>query len=207
MGASAVVGTTIPHAVGYAYALKLQKKPSVVVSFFGDGASDEGVFHESLNFAALKSSRSSSSARTTTTRSTRTSGPAARPDICGRAHAHGMPAERIEDNDVLEINRARGRRRSRQLRRGKSGPCFFECMTYRWKEHVGPGEDYDLGYRIQKRSRALDRRRPGSGVSARSSTRDAAGHRAARSRTRSRGVRLRGGQPVSSPRRTLYRHV
>ena len=54
MGASAVVGTTIPQAVGFAYALKLQRKDSVVVSFFGDGAVDEGVFHESMNFAALK---------------------------------------------------------------------------------------------------------------------------------------------------------
>ena len=54
MGASAVVGTTIPNAVGYAYALKLQRKDSVVVSLFGDGATDEGVFYESLNFAALK---------------------------------------------------------------------------------------------------------------------------------------------------------
>ena len=54
MGGSAVVGTTIANAIGYAYALKYQKKDSVVVSFFGDGAVDEGVFHESLNFAALK---------------------------------------------------------------------------------------------------------------------------------------------------------
>src|SRR5881296_4010017 len=54
MGASAVVGTTIAQAVGFAYALKLQNKKSIVVNFFGDGAVDEGVFHESLNFAALK---------------------------------------------------------------------------------------------------------------------------------------------------------
>src|SRR5439155_4707591 len=54
MGASAVVGTTIPHAVGYAYAMKLRGEDRIVVSFFGDGATDEGVFDESLNFAALK---------------------------------------------------------------------------------------------------------------------------------------------------------
>src|SRR3989344_7824434 len=54
MGGSAVVGTTIPQAVGYAYALKIKKSSSVVVSFFGDGAVEEGVFHESMNFAALK---------------------------------------------------------------------------------------------------------------------------------------------------------
>src|SRR4051812_42245782 len=54
MGASAVVGTTIPNAVGYAYAARLRGSKRIVVSFFGDGAVDEGVFHESMNFAALK---------------------------------------------------------------------------------------------------------------------------------------------------------
>src|SRR5262252_1271798 len=53
-GASAVVGTTIPHAVGYAYALRLRREDRVVLCVFGDGAVDEGVFYESLNFAALK---------------------------------------------------------------------------------------------------------------------------------------------------------
>ena len=54
MGASAVVGTTIPMAVGYAMARQMQKKPIVVACFFGDGACEEGVFNESLNFAAFK---------------------------------------------------------------------------------------------------------------------------------------------------------
>ena len=147
MGASAVVGTTIPHAVGYAYALKLQKKPSIVVTFFGDGACDEGAFAESLNFAALKnvpllficennaySIHSPQQDRH------------AKPDICGRAIAHGVPAERIENNDVLEIRRRVGAA-VEKVRSGESGPLFFECMTYRWMEHVGPSEDYHFGYR------------------------------------------------------------
>src|SRR5690242_15134344 len=54
MGASAVVGTTIANAVGYAYALRLRGQPALVASFFGDGATEEGVFAESLNFAVLK---------------------------------------------------------------------------------------------------------------------------------------------------------
>lgn len=54
MGMSAVVGTTIPHAVGYAYALKLQRSDRIVASFFGDGTTEEGVFYEALNFAALR---------------------------------------------------------------------------------------------------------------------------------------------------------
>src|SRR5262249_50909889 len=54
MGTSAVVGTTIANAVGYAYALQYRRRDAVVASFFGDGATEEGAFAESLNFAALK---------------------------------------------------------------------------------------------------------------------------------------------------------
>ncbi|MBY0512547.1 MAG: thiamine pyrophosphate-dependent dehydrogenase E1 component subunit alpha, partial [Gemmataceae bacterium] len=54
MGTSAVVGTTIANAAGYAYALKTRRSDAAVISFFGDGATEEGVFSETLNFAALK---------------------------------------------------------------------------------------------------------------------------------------------------------
>ena len=147
MGTSAVVGTTIPLAVGYAYALKLDGKDSIVVSFFGDGAVEEGVFHESLNFAALKSVpvlficenngyaiHSHQSKRQPMD------------NICERARVYGMPAERIEDNDIFEIYE-RVKRASSKIRNGKRGPRFFECRTYWWKEHVGPNEDFDAGYR------------------------------------------------------------
>lgn len=147
MGASAVVGTTIPQAVGFAYALKLQRKDSVVVSVFGDGAVDEGVFHESLNFAALKSlpiifvCENNLYAIHTHQLLRQKLG-----NICERARIHGMPAEQIPDNDVVRIyekmNEAVGR-----LRSGQPGPFFFECLTYRLKEHVGPSEDFQLGYR------------------------------------------------------------
>lgn len=154
MGASAVVGTTIPQSAGYAYALKLQGKDSVVVSFFGDGATDEGAFHESLNFAALKrvplifvceNNLYSIHAHQ------RTRHPVE--DICLRARAYGIPAERIEGNDVLKIYE-RVSEAAREMRGGDSGPRFFECMTYRWKEHVGPNDDYEAGYRT------LDEARP-----------------------------------------------
>jgi TPP-dependent pyruvate/acetoin dehydrogenase alpha subunit len=147
MGASAVVATTIPHAVGYAYALKLRKSDRVVVGMFGDGAVDEGAFHESLNFAGAKRlpvifvcennhyaihshhlSRHASD------------------NLCERAATYGMPAERIEGNDVLAI-RAKMAVVVEALRGGRPGPFFFECMTYRWKEHVGPNDDYRAGYR------------------------------------------------------------
>ena len=145
-GTSAVVGTTIPHAVGYAYAVKLRREPRVVASVFGDGATDEGVFYESLNFAALKRlpvlfvCENNGYAIHTHQRLRQH-----RPDICARAAALGIEAERIEDGDVLHIAE-RARAAADALRAG-SGPRFLECLTYRWKEHVGPGEDYGLGYR------------------------------------------------------------
>lgn len=146
MGTSAIVGTTIPVSVGYAYGLKYKHKSSVVVSFFGDGAVDEGAFHESLNFAALKKlpvlfvcennfyaihshhlSRHHSD------------------NICERVKAYGMPAQRLEDGDIFKIYEA-AKSFVQKIRKG-DGPAFMECLTCRWKEHVGPNDDFYLGYR------------------------------------------------------------
>jgi len=150
MGTSAVVGTTIAQAVGFAYALKLQRKNSIVVSFFGDGAVDEGVFHESLNFAALKALpvificennfyaiHTHQSARQKLA------------NIRERAGVYGMPAEQIPDNDLLRIYE-RVSEAVKKLRTGEPGPFFFECLTYRLKEHVGPNDDFQLGYRTRE---------------------------------------------------------
>jgi len=146
MGTSAVVGTTIPHAVGYAYALRLQKRDQIVVSFFGDGATEEGVWAESMNFAALKklpvlficennfyAVHSHVSARQATD------------DICARARAFGVPAERIDD-DVVALYETVARVTA-EMRRTGEGPYMIEVRAYRWKEHVGPNEDYQYGYR------------------------------------------------------------
>jgi len=149
MGASAVVGTTIANAIGYAYALKYQRKDSIVISFFGDGGTDEGVFHESLNFAALKElpiifvcENNGYAIHTAQKKRQKQT------DLCTRARAYGMPAERIDDADVFTIyNKVSAAVKA--LREGKPGPFFFECLTYRWKEHVGPGDDYHLGYRTK----------------------------------------------------------
>lgn len=147
MGASAVVATTIPHAAGYAYAMKLQKKSTVVVSFFGDGAVDEGVFHETMNFAALKTLPiifvcENNFYAIHTHQSRRQSVG----NICQKAESYGIPAKQIPDNDVFAIHE-QVRTAAARLRSGGSQPVFFECLTYRLKEHVGPGEDYHLGYR------------------------------------------------------------
>ena len=154
MGASAVVGTTIPQAVGFAYALKLQRKDSVVASFFGDGAVDEGVFHESLNFAALKGlpiifvcENNRYAIHTHQLKRQKLD------NICDRARAHGLPAEQIPNNDVQGIYE-RISQSVGQLRAGSPGPFFFECLTYRLKEHVGPNDDFQLGYRTREEAEA-----------------------------------------------------
>jgi TPP-dependent pyruvate/acetoin dehydrogenase alpha subunit len=149
LGTSAVVGTPIPNAVGYAYALRLRRETRVVLSMFGDGAVDEGVFYESLNFAALKRlpllfvCENNQYAIHTHQRLRQ-----ANPDVCARALALGVAAERIEDHDVLRIAEC-ARERVERLRRGE-GPFLLECLTYRLKEHVGPGEDWALGYRSRE---------------------------------------------------------
>ncbi|HTU92789.1 MAG TPA: thiamine pyrophosphate-dependent dehydrogenase E1 component subunit alpha [Gemmataceae bacterium] len=148
MGASAVVGTTIANAVGYSYALQHQGRDALVVSFFGDGGSEEGVFAESLNFAALKRLPilfvCENNGYAIHTCQQRRQG---KPDICARARAYGIPAERIEHNDVLYLYE-RSRAVAAKVRAG-NGPYFFEVMTYRWREHVGPNNDFQLGYRTE----------------------------------------------------------
>lgn len=150
MGSSAVVGTTIANAIGYAYALKQEPQQSIVVSMFGDGAVDEGVFAESLNWASLKQlplifvCENNHYAIHTHQRERQKLD-----NICDRARSYGIPATRIEDNDTLTIYEKIGAA-AKALRDGEPGPFFFECMTYRWKEHVGPNEDYHLGYRTKE---------------------------------------------------------
>ncbi len=147
MGASAVVGTTIANAVGFAYASRLRRPGQVVVSFFGDGAVEEGVFSESLNFAALKRLPilfvCENNFYSIFTHQDRRQ---AQPDISENVKRFGIPVERIDDGDVGRIHDA-ARRAVRSLRSGDGGPRFVECQVYRWKEHVGPNEDFDLEYR------------------------------------------------------------
>jgi pyruvate dehydrogenase E1 component alpha subunit len=146
LGTSAVVGTTIPIALGFALAIQRRGEDRVVVAFFGDGATEEGVFHESLNFAALKklpvlfvcenngfAIHQPLEKRWATDR------------LCARVETYGIAAERIVDSNVDAI-RAASAAAIATMRNG-GGPAFIECMTYRWREHVGPGEDYDAGFR------------------------------------------------------------
>ena len=146
LGTSAVVGTTVPIAVGYALAQKALRTDRVVVAFFGDGATEEGAFYESLNFAALRrlpvlfvaennflAIHEPITKRQATDR------------LVERVRTYGMPAEQVTSGDVFAIH-AQATALLEGVRGGR-GPAFLECHTYRWREHVGPGEDYDSGYR------------------------------------------------------------
>lgn len=150
MGTSAVVGTTIANAVGFAYAMKLQRKPVVTAVFFGDGATEEGVFYESLNFAALKklpvvfvcenngyAIHTHQSKRQAVT------------DIARRAAGFGVESHQIKNNDCLKLHELASRTVDAMRGATEPMPCFIEAQTYRWKEHVGPNEDWALGYRSQ----------------------------------------------------------
>lgn len=146
MPTAAIMGTSDSQAVGYAWALRLQKKDAVVLSVSGDGFTEEGAVPEAWNFAALKKlpvlflCENNGLAVFTHLRDRQPQN-----NIYERAAAYGVPAERVEDGDIFKI-RAVAKRLVDEVR-GGGGPRFLECLTYRWREHVGPREDYDQGYR------------------------------------------------------------
>lgn len=150
MGTSAIVCTTIPQAVGYAFAQKYLKSKKVTVCFFGDGAVEEGAFHESLNFAALKKlpiifiCENNGLAIHSSQRNRQ-----GFPSIYHLARAYSIPSEKIPDNDIFTIYK-KVKKAADDIRQRHPGPRFFECMTHRWREHVGPNEDFDAGYRLRK---------------------------------------------------------
>ncbi len=134
LGATGIVGGNIPVAVGAALAQKLQGNDRVVVCFFGDGASNTGNFHESLNMASLwdlpvvfvcENNQYAMSV------------PWAKasklPDVASRACAYGIPGEVVDGMDVLAVRGAVVKAVER-ARRGE-GPSLIEAKTYRWFGH------------------------------------------------------------------------
>jgi pyruvate dehydrogenase E1 component alpha subunit len=134
LGANGIVGGGIPIAAGAALAQKLQNTTNVAVSFFGDGATNEGAFHEGLNLAAVWQlpaificenngygmSMSSSLSM-------------AVPRVSDRAAAYGMPGVTVDGNDVQEVFDAVSEAVARA--RAGSGPSLIEAVTYRHKGH------------------------------------------------------------------------
>ena len=147
LGTSAVVGTTIPVAVGYAYAAKVRGRGLVVASVFGDGAVEEGVFHESLNFAAIHKlpvvmvCENNLYSVLTPLRWRRPEGRT----LADLARGHGVLALEGDGNDADAVWELAGTAVEHARRGG--GPVFIELATYRWLEHCGPNDDAHLGYR------------------------------------------------------------
>lgn len=146
MGATPIVGGTVPLAVGAAWAARLQAKDSLGVAFFGDGCFEEGVVHESLNFASLHRLPvlfvcENNNFSVYTPLSERQPARA----IHAVAQAHGWRTWTGDGNDVEAVATIADEAASRA--RAGEGPQFIELETYRWREHCGPNFDDELNYR------------------------------------------------------------
>ena len=134
LGANGIVAAGVPIGAGAALANKLRKADRVVVSFFGDGGANQGVVHETMNLAAVwklpfifvcennKYALSTDQSRTT-----------AGEGVTTRAGAYGIPAVRVDGNDLVAVYEAVGVAVAR-ARRGE-GPSCVEAVTYRWGGH------------------------------------------------------------------------
>jgi len=149
MGSSAIVGGNLPLAMGAALAAKMQGKDTVSVSFFGDGAVEQGTFHEGLSFSSLKKlpvifACENNGLATCTPISSR------QPysDLYKRAEGYHIPGVQVNGRNVLEVYEAAQDAVAR-ARKG-DGPTLIEMKCCRWKEHVGPNFDYNLGFRSKE---------------------------------------------------------
>ena len=145
-----IVGSTIPIGVGKAWANKLNSANNIVVIFFGDGATEEGVFFESLDFAVLKNLKilfvcennkysvySSLEKRQSKKR-----------NLIKIAKAMGLNTQLFKDHDVLNIYK--NTKKIINTIKKKSVPCLIQINTWRYLEHCGPNYDDNLGYREKR---------------------------------------------------------
>jgi len=152
IGESAIVGGGIPLATGCALAAKVQRSGQVALCFFGDGAVNQGTFHESLNMAALWKlpiiylCENNGYAVSTSVAMSH-----GQPEIAKRAAGYGMPGIAVDGQDVVAVYEA-AHEAAERARRG-DGPTLIEAKTYRFDEHqVGlnmPGEPYRRAAEIE----------------------------------------------------------
>jgi len=146
LGTNGITGGGIPVATGAALAAKLRRTGQVVLSFFGDGASNQGTFHESLNMAAVwRLPIVYVCENNLYAMSTPLHEATAVERIAARAAAYGMPGETVDGNDVLEVREAV--RRAAERARAGGGPTLLECTTYR---HVGHSKSDEREYRTRE---------------------------------------------------------
>jgi pyruvate dehydrogenase E1 component alpha subunit len=148
IASSAILGETIATAVGSAWAFKMDGQPRVAVTFLGDGVTEEGIFHESVNFAAVMKvpvifACANNGMSTYSPLSVR------QPEgieIWERVAAFGIPAVHVDGNDVFAVHEAAVK--AVEHCRDGAGPYFIEAKTFRAREHVGPYTDADQNYKF-----------------------------------------------------------
>lgn len=134
LGATAVVGAGIPIAVGAGLSIKLRGTDQVVACFFGEGASNQGTFHEGMNMASVwKLPVIFVCENNLYAMGTRQSRVMAIENIADRALAYGIPGVAVDGNDVLAVYET-ARKAVESARKGE-GPTLIECKTYRHKGH------------------------------------------------------------------------
>ena len=154
-----IVGSPIALAVGVGLALHQQGSRAVAVTFFGDGAAEEGIVHESLNLAMLlKLPVLFVLENNLYSVYTGLADRQPRRPLTALALAHGMPAVQGDGNDVVAVQ-ALTRQAVARARAG-AGPTLLVLETYRWREHCGPNYDNDIGYRSEAEFLAWKERCP-----------------------------------------------
>jgi pyruvate dehydrogenase E1 component alpha subunit len=134
LGATAVVGAGIPIATGAGLSTKLRDTDQVTACFFGDGASNQGTFHEGINMAAVwKLPVLFVCENNLYAMGTRQTQVMLQKDIAQRAVAYGIPGISVDGNDVLAVYEAAKDAVNRA--RSGEGPTLIECKTYRHKGH------------------------------------------------------------------------
>jgi TPP-dependent pyruvate/acetoin dehydrogenase alpha subunit len=154
-----VVGSSIPIGVGAALAFRQQGRDGVAVIYLGDAALEEGVYHESANFAALRGLPAvflcENNLYSVYTPLDQRQPP--RP-LVEMARAHGLTCCHVDGNDVRAVLRASAEAVAQA--RGGRGASFILADTYRWREHCGPFYDNDLGYRSEQEFQSWRKRDP-----------------------------------------------
>ena len=157
LGTSGIVGPSILMAAGIAYASRLAKSDRVSVAFFGDGASNNGAFHEGLNMAAIwklpavfvcENNQYATEVPFVTV--------AGNPELSARGIAYGIPSPAVDGNDVLQVHAVAGEA-VRRARAGE-GPTLLACTTYRTRPHSEGMRDG--GYRTREEVEAWRGRDP-----------------------------------------------
>jgi TPP-dependent pyruvate/acetoin dehydrogenase alpha subunit len=134
LGSNGITGGGIPIATGAALSLQLQRRSEIVACFLGDGAANQGAFHEALNMAAVWKlpivyiCENNLYAMSTPFREA-----FAISEVVQRAAAYGMPGDTADGNDVLAVREAVSKAADRA--RGGKGPTLVECKTYRFSGH------------------------------------------------------------------------